>query len=95
MSKRHRDSRVQVLPPEERRRERRRLRHETRLLLSAADPDDVALPKPVHSRPHAPPVSDDVSDNRFRVWKTPFWKRRTAMRHERNVMLSSLANEGW
>ena len=90
MSKRHRDSHVQPSLAEQRREDRRRLRHETRLLLTVADPDDVALPKHVHSRPHTKPRDED---RKFRVWKTPFWKRRTALRHERNLMLAALAEE--
>ncbi|HEX2850238.1 MAG TPA: hypothetical protein VHN98_06785 [Acidimicrobiales bacterium] len=88
MSRRHRDPQVQDLPLEERRREARRVRHETRVMLAVTDPDDVALPTPVHRREHGRP---SVSDSRrFRHWKSAFWKRRTALRHERNLAFAEL-----
>lgn len=90
MSRRHRDPQVQELPLEERRRDARRLRHETRVMLAVTDPDDVALPRPVHSRSHhRPPTA--AGPREFRHWKAAFWKRRTAARHQRNLALLDLA----
>ncbi len=88
MSRRHRDPQVQELSLEERRREARRVRHETRVLLAVTDPDEVPLPRPVHSRGHQPPRDDGA--RQFRHWKAPFWKRRTATRRQRNLAVLDL-----
>ncbi|HUF96184.1 MAG TPA: hypothetical protein VMO52_08915 [Acidimicrobiia bacterium] len=64
---------------EERRQEHRRVRHAAHQMLHMVDdPEEVvALPEVRRSRqPDALPVADVPSKNRFRVWKTKFWKRR-------------------
>jgi hypothetical protein len=46
-------------------------------------------------RPRSMPKVDApaLSQRRFRHWKAPFWKRRNAARHERNVELEHLLRE--
>lgn len=64
---------------EERKQEHRRVRHAAHQMLHMVDdPEEVAgLPEVKRSRqPEAPPSPDTASKNRFRVWKTKFWKRR-------------------
>lgn len=58
-----------------------------------AEPEDHALPRPVHTslksdpgeRPEAP-----VQSSRFKVWKTKDWKRRSANRAERAATYEAL-----
>ena len=83
MSRRHRDLEATPLPKEERRRTARRIRHDAKVSLLAADPDDVVLPEPVRMTPHRPAPAAN-GQRRFRHWKAPFWKRRNAERHRRN-----------
>ncbi len=59
-----------------------------------AEPEDHALPRPVHTsekcdpreRPEIP-----VQRRRFKVWKTKGWKRRTRMRAARAEAYRMLA----
>jgi hypothetical protein len=64
---------------EERKQQHRQVRHAAHQMLHMVDdPEEVdALPEVKRSRQHeAPPVADSASRNRFKVWKTKFWKRR-------------------
>jgi len=50
------------------------------------EPEDLALPRPVHTSQKTDPVdrpSAPVKQRRFKVWKTKGWKRRSALRAER------------
>lgn len=51
-----------------------------------AEPEDHALPRPVHTSMKVDPTErpePSVSNRRFKVWKTKEWKRRTAVRAEK------------
>lgn len=89
MSRRHRDPEATTLPKEERRRTARRIRHDAKVSLMAADPDDIVLPEPVRMTGHRP-VREE-GRRRFRHWKAPFWKRRNLERHRRNEEFLRLA----
>lgn len=96
MSNRHRTG--QTKPAKvERRVDHHRERQATRaaLALAAFDPDDIVDPRPLHSSParkeRSEPGPLEAPRRRFRHWKAPFWKRRNAMRHERNQEIALLA----
>lgn len=64
---------------EERKQQHRQVRHAAHQMLHMVDdPEEVAgLPEVKRTRKHeAPPVSDEGTKRRFKVWKTKFWKRR-------------------
>lgn len=67
--------------------EHRRVRRAAQVELSQlAEPEDHALPRPVHtSRKVAPEERPEfeVKRRRFKVWKTKGWKRRSSARAER------------
>ncbi len=68
---------------EEHRKVRRAAHTELRQL---DEPDDLALPRPVHTSQKADPAERPmpmVKQRRFKVWKTKGWKRRSALRAER------------
>ncbi|MPZ51998.1 MAG: hypothetical protein GEU79_04565 [Acidimicrobiia bacterium] len=71
---------------DERQRERRRVRHATRQALntvSAEDPEDLEpLPEVRRSATSDTHAEEDTEPtrNRFKVWKTKFWKRRNSYR---------------
>ena len=88
MSRRHRDLQTEPLPKEERRRSIRQVRHAAKVSLMAADPDDVILPEPVRAVHKA--ALPETGGRRFRHWKAPFWKRRNAERHRRNMALRTI-----
>ena len=88
MSRRHRDLQVGTLPKEERRRSIRQVRHAAKVSLMAADPDDVVLPEPVRAVHKG--TAPEPGRRRFRHWKAPFWKRRNAERHRRNMELRTI-----
>ncbi len=81
--------------PEHRRRTRRQARHEARARLHTAVLDDELLedvdlqcPRPLHdlgAHTSPPPPSEPKEGRRggFKVWKTPYWKRRTSIRSAR------------
>jgi|GEM_PF-5030712 len=85
---------------EHRRRSRRQARHEARTRLRVEDPetlDEVVLPGTVHDigrrpspAPYRPP-SHGQEGERFKVWKTRFWKRRNSLRAQRNAAARRLA----
>lgn len=94
-----------ILPDarDHRRRTRRQARHEARAWLRTAAADDelledadVLCPKDTHdlgrhtsSRPPEPPKQGRRGG--FKVWKTPYWKRRKARRAARNAEVRRLA----
>jgi len=74
-----------------RRRSNRADRHTTSQLIHQLDPEelDAAVPTrtahdighPTSRRPTAPPKPGRRGG--FKVWKTPFWKRRTTLRQQK------------
>jgi len=89
--------------PEHRRRTSRQVRHvaRTRLHLLAGDEEaledaDLLCPQAAHDlgrKASRPPKKEAKPGRRggFKVWKTPFWKRRTQLRAERNAAARRLA----
>jgi hypothetical protein len=64
---------------EERKQQHRRVRHAAHQILHMVDdPEELSgLPEVRSTRHHeSPDVSDAPNKNRFKVWKTKFWKRR-------------------
>lgn len=92
-------------PPEHRRRTQRQARHEAKTKLHALVSDEEALedadlicPHPAHDlgRRASPPPKRQPKPGRrdgFKVWKTPFWKRRRSLWAERNAAARRLAEE--
>jgi hypothetical protein len=88
-----------------RRRTTRQVRHEARAALHEAvfDEDvledaDARCPKDAHDlgrHVSSPPPKAPKEGRRggFKVWKTPYWKRRKTLRRQRNAELRQLANE--
>lgn len=59
-----------------------------------AEPEDHALPRPVHTSMKADPLERPdvpVGPGRFKVWKTKAWKRRTNLRAEKAAAYRSLS----
>ena len=82
----------------DRKAEHRKVRRAVHTELNHLDePEDHALPKPVHTArkvdPSEKPQAADVSRRRFKVWKTKGWKRRTAQRAERAAAYDALRKE--
>lgn len=91
MSTRHRGEAPKPAPSENRvehHKERQALRH----ALEVGEIEDVLDPRVRHTLhvEHAGVESEAPTPRRFRHWKTRFWKRRNALRHERNRALSEL-----
>jgi hypothetical protein len=88
--------------PDHRRRTARKARHAARTALHqcAVDADvleDAVLPEAPHDvgRKASPRPPADVPPGRrrgFKVWKTPFWKRRRQLWHQRNVAARRIAD---
>ena len=58
-----------------------------------AEPEDLALPRPVHTSRKADPTERDeipITKRRFKVWKTKAWKRRSQMRAARAAAYAPL-----
>jgi hypothetical protein len=84
-------------PPEHRKRTSRQVRHvsRTQLHLIAGDEEaledaDLLCPQAAHDlgRKASPPPKKQQKPGRrsgFKVWKTPFWKRRRTMWAEKNA----------
>ena len=56
-----------------------------------AEPEDHALPRPVHTSMKMDPterVDPPIARRRFKVWKTKDWKRRSQMRAARAAAYS-------
>ncbi len=93
-------------PPDHRRRTSRQVRHEARSTLhqlvgdeEALEDADLLCPTGAHDigRKTSPPPHHAPKPGRregFKVWKTPFWKRRRTMRSARNATARRLAAEG-
>ena len=89
--------------PEHRKRTSRQVRHtaRTRLHLLAGDEEaledaDLLCPQAAHDlgRKTSPPPRRAAKPGRrggFKVWKTPFWKRRRSLWAERNAAARRLA----
>jgi hypothetical protein len=87
--------------PDYRRRSRRQVRHRAKTTLRCACLDDEALDEAVlpvgcHDvgRRTSPKPYKPVTEGRrdgFKVWKTPFWKRRNQLRAARNAAERQLA----
>jgi len=99
-------SRVQDALPDagqHRRSSSRQVRHTTRVYLQTMARDDAAiedavLPEGRHdigrkASPRPPRTQQPGRRGGFKVWKTPFWKRRTQLWHERNVVERRLVIE--
>lgn len=91
--------------PEHRRRTSRQVRHTARTQLHVLVGDDEALedadlicPKVPHDlgrkTSKAPKQAKPGRRDGFKVWKTPFWKRRNSLRSERNAEARRIAAEG-
>lgn len=91
--------------PEHRRRTARQVRHVSRTRLHVLVGDEEALEDADVLCPHAahdlgrktsrPPRKDAKPGRRggFKVWKTPFWKRRSQLWAQRNAEARRLAEE--
>lgn len=92
MSMRHR-SEVPKPAPSERRIDHHRERQALRHALTVQSPEDLLDPRARRTlrAEHAHDELAPVSPRRFRHWKAHFWKRRNALRHERNLILAELA----
>lgn len=82
-------------PPRfDRRVEHRRVRRAAQVELSQmVEPEDHALPRPVHTSMKAEPDERpefEPSRRRFKVWKTKAWKRRSANRAQRAASWDAL-----
>jgi hypothetical protein len=81
------EDRPRERPADHRRRTRRAERHATSEAIHTLDGDDIDAMAPVRSvhdigHKTSPPPKSMKPGRRdgFKVWKTPFWKRRTALR---------------
>ena len=91
--------------PEHRKRTSRQVRHEARAKLRVLAGDEEALedadllcPQAVHDlgRKTSPPPRKQEKPGRrsgFKVWKTPFWKRRSQLWAQRNAAARRLELE--
>jgi hypothetical protein len=91
-------------PPEHRRRTSRHVRHEARTKLHVLVGDeegledaDLLCPQAAHDlgrKASKPPRHESKPGRRggFKVWKTPFWKRRNQIRAMRNAEMRRLAD---
>jgi hypothetical protein len=89
---------------EHRRRTSRQARHEARAWLHTGvfdddvlDDADARCPKDLHDlgRHASPAPKQAPKDGRrsgFKVWKTPYWKRRKSLRSQRNTELHRLTH---
>ncbi|MDA8297740.1 MAG: hypothetical protein M0004_14360 [Actinomycetota bacterium] len=88
MSSRHR-SEIPKPAPSDRRVQHHRDRQATRHALALSDPEDVVDPRVQHTLRAEHPGQEPAATmpHRFRHWKARFWKRRTAVRRQRNRVL--------
>ena len=91
------DERLRERPVDHRRRTRRAERHATSEAIHCFDADDVDLavpPRSVRDLEHKPPGPDSKRGRPgFKVWKTPFWKRRNAIRRQKAIAERQIAEE--
>ncbi len=77
--------------------EHRRVRRAAHVeLATMVEPEDHALPRPVHTSMKTDPTERDdvpIAKRRFKVWKTKDWKRRSQMRAARAAAYSPLDDE--
>ncbi len=90
---------------EHRRRTSRQARHEARAWLHTGVFDDDILedadarcPKDLHdlgrhASPAPPKAPKEGRRRGFKVWKTPYWKRRTTLRSQRNAQVRHLIHD--
>lgn len=90
---------------EHRRRTSRQARHEAKATLHTALADaevledaDAYCPRTLHDlgRHASPPPKRPPKPGRrggFKVWKTTYWKRRTALRSQRNAKIEELTDQ--
>jgi len=84
-----------------RRRTRRAERHATSVAIQQFEGDDLDAVVPVrsvhdvgHKTSSSPPKARKPGRRGgFKVWKTPFWKRRTAVRREKAVAERTVVEE--
>lgn len=80
----------------DRRVEHRRVRRAAHLeLAQLVEPEDHALPRPVHTSSKADPSERPetvIGTTRFKVWKTKDWKRRSTKRAVRAASYRALLN---
>ncbi len=78
----------------DRRVEHRRVRRAAQVELNRlVEPEDHALPLPVHTSTKADPSERpeaSVTRRRFKVWKTKDWKRRSTLRAQRAATYQAL-----
>lgn len=81
----------------DRRTEHRRVRRATQVeLRQLTEPEDLALPRPVHTGNKIDPSERQergVKRRRFRVWKTKSWKRRSLNRSARAAAYEDFLKE--
>ena len=95
------DGRPIERPADHRRRTRRAERHATSEAIHTVEVDDLDAVVPtrsVHDIGHktSPPRSTVPKPGRrrgFKVWKTPFWKRRKAIRRDKAIEERRVADE--
>ena len=92
-------------PPDHRKRTARQVRHSARTKLHVIAGDEEALedadllcpqvPHDLGRKTSSPPRKAQKPGRRdgFKVWKTPFWKRRRNLWAERNAATRRLADE--
>ena len=88
MSRRHQDDKPVRATRADRKKAVRTVRHQVaQKLHTVADPDDVTLAEPRVDHAHRPPTRR----RSLRHWKLKAWKRRTAVRRQRNQRSAELA----
>ena len=88
-------------PADHRRRTRRQERHHAHLIATTRDGDhidELPMARSAHDvgrKTSAAPRRAPAPGRRggFKVWKTPFWKRRTSLYRAQNQALRRLADE--
>ena len=84
-------------PSFDRRVEHRRVRRAAQVELSQmVEPEDHALPRPVHTAEKVDPSDRpevEVRGRRFKVWKTKDWKRRSNRRAARAARYEALRRD--
>ena len=95
------DDRLRGSKADYRRRTRRAERHATSVAIQQFEGDDLDAVVPVrsvhavgHKTSSSPPKARKPGRRGgFKVWKTPFWKRRTAVRREKAVAERTVVEE--
>jgi hypothetical protein len=94
------DDRPRERPADHRRRTRRAERHATSEAIHCLDGEDIDAAVPTrskhdvgHKTSPAPRSAKPGRRDGFKVWKTPFWKRRKALRVEKALAERQLGDE--